>query len=152
MLLASVLLVGVLHAAPQPGSPVPHVATVTNSHVVATSTTSKAAIPYWKRISNRYYDSRYERFRKCISKRESENIPTVVSHDGHFAQGLYQFEIKFWNTYLRTHLHIASTPYAHKPIHLWPASVQTAAFWLVLRKFGPSPWSGGRYDCTKYLP
>jgi hypothetical protein len=120
--------------------------------LAATLHTSNAPAPYWKRVSVHYYNSRYEPFRKCVSKRESENIPTAVSHDGHFAQGLYQFEPRWWDKYLRTHLHIASTRYAHKPIHLWPASMQTAAFWLVISKFGPSPWSGGRYSCTRYLP
>jgi hypothetical protein len=118
----------------------------------ATLHTTSAPVPYWKRVSNHYQDNRYEPFRRCVSKRESENTPTAVSHDGHFAQGLYQFEPRWWDHYLRTKLSLASTSYAHKPIHLWPASVQTAGFWLVLRNFGPSPWAGGRWDCTRYLP
>jgi hypothetical protein len=118
----------------------------------ATLHTTATPVPYWKRVSNHYQDNRYQRFRRCVSKRESENIPTVVSHDGHFAQGLYQFEPEFFDHYLRTKLRLASTPWAHKPIHLWPASVQTAGFWLVLHKYGPSPWAGGRWDCTRYLP
>ena len=116
------------------------------------ATLQPAAQPYWARVSTRYHDSRYEPFRRCVVKRESEGIPTVVSHDGHHAQGLYQFEPRWWDHYLRTKLHIAQTPWAHKPIHLFPARVQTAGFWLVLHAYGPSPWAGGRYDCTHKLP
>jgi hypothetical protein len=121
--------------------------------LAATLHTSSAPQPFWKRVSAHYQDNRYEKFRRCVSKRESENIPTVVSHDGHYAQGLYQFEPRWWDTYLRTRLRLASTPYTHKPIHLWPASVQTAAFWLVLdHGKNWTAWAGGRYDCTRYLP
>ena len=116
------------------------------------TTTPTVATPYWSRVSRKYQDNRYEKFRRCVVKRESEGIPTVVSHDGHFAQGLYQFEPRWWDHYLRTKLLLASTPYAHKPIYLWPADVQTAGFWLVLYKYSWTPWAGGRWDCTYLLP
>jgi hypothetical protein len=121
--------------------------------LTATLHTNATPVPYWKRVSNHYQDNRYERFRRCVSKRESENIPTVVSHDGHFAQGLYQFEPEFFDHYLRTKLRLASTPWAYKPIHLWPGTVQTAGFWLVLdHGLGARNWAGGRWDCTHLLP
>ena len=114
-------------------------------------TAQPTVTPTWQRISKKYQDNRYEKFRRCVVKRESEGIPTVVNrHSG--AQGLYQFLIG-WTPTLRRGLSLHNTRYAHKPIHLWPATVQTAGFWLVLdHGLGARNWAGGRWDCTHLLP
>jgi hypothetical protein len=137
--LASVVLAATLHTA-QP----------TNRATVATHATAQ---PFWVRVGIKYRDTRYERFRVCVEYRESENLPRVVSHDGHQAQGLYQIEPRWFDTWLRVRLRLYSTKYAHTPIHLMPRKLQDVAFWRIL-DHGKNwrAWAGGRYDCTRYLP
>jgi hypothetical protein len=109
-------------------------------------TTQPNVVPTWKHVQNTYYDERYEKFRKCVVKRESEGIPTVVNRSSH-AQGLYQF----LPTWTRTLAHVLHRPAT--PIHTWPASVQTAGFWFALNHGrGAHHWSGGRWDCSRLLP
>jgi len=112
-------------------------------------TTQPTVVPTWQRISRKYQDNRYEKFRRCVVKRESEGIPTVVNHRSG-AAGLYQF-MPAWRRSLVRRLHIPQ--YRHTGIHHWPANIQTAGFWLVLdHGLGARNWSGGRYDCTHLLP
>jgi hypothetical protein len=113
-------------------------------HATITTTT----IPYYARVSARYHDSRYETFRRCVVKRESEGIPWIVNHDGSNSAGLYQF-MPFWRPILNKRLRLHTS----KPIQYWSVPVQNAAFWLVLdHGKGWSNWAGGRYDCTWALP
>lgn len=114
----------------------------------ATLHTTSAPVPYWKRVSAHYYDSRYEKFRRCVVKRESEGIPTVVNVRGN-SYGLYQFK-GFWQPILVKALHTPKL--RHVPINRWDPKIQTAAFWWTLHKYGWTPWAGGRWDCTRYLP
>ena len=108
-----------------------------------------APMPVWKRVTVTYYDARYEPFRRCVARRESENIPTVVNRSSG-TQGLYQFQ-KSWTRTLAHVLHRPATP-----IHTWPAREQTAGFWYALNRHGKGSgahhWSGGRYDCSYLLP
>ena len=116
------------------------------------TTTTTVATPYWLRVSHKYQDNRYEKFRRCVVKRESEGIPTARNRHSN-AQGLYQFLPKYFDKPLKTRLHLYGTRLGNKPIHLWPAAVQTAGFWLVLNHGkGARNWAGGRYDCTHLLP
>ena len=112
-------------------------------------TAQPTVVPTWQRISRMYQNNRYEPFRKCVVKRESEGIPTVRNrYSG--AAGLYQFMPR-WQPILVRRLHL--TTYRHKPINRWEAAVQTAGFSLVLNHGrGASNWAGGRYDCTHKLP
>jgi hypothetical protein len=111
-------------------------------------TTQPTIVPTWQRISRKYQDNRYEKFRRCVVKRESEGIPTAYNrHSG--AAGLYQF-MPFWQPILVRRLHIPQ--YRYKPINRFPAAIQTAGFWWALHAYGPSPWAGGRWSCTRYLP
>lgn len=106
--------------------------------------------PYYQRVANRYHDSRFEPFRKCVVKRESEGIPWVVNHDGSNSAGLYQF-MPFWHGYLVKHLRL--TQYRHVAIQHWTVPVQNASFWYVLdHGRGWSNWAGGRWDCSHLLP
>jgi len=112
------------------------------------TTTPTVSTPYWLRVSSKYQDNRYEKFRRCVVKRESEGIPTARNrHSG--AAGLYQF-MPFWQPILVRRLHIPQ--YRYKPINRFPAAIQTAGFWWALHAYGPSPWAGGRWDCTHLLP
>jgi hypothetical protein len=113
------------------------------------TTTTTVATPYWLRVSRKYQDNRYEKFRRCVVKRESEGIPTVVNrHSG--SAGLYQF-MPFWQPILVRRLHIPQ--YRYTNIRHMPANIQTAGFWLVLdHGLGARNWAGGRYDCTHLLP
>lgn len=114
--------------------------------------TTTTIAPSWRTVADQYRDMRFERFRSCIAYRESENIPTIVNRRSN-AQGLYQFLPQFWDRWLRNNLHLNGTRYATDPIHSWPRALQDAAFWRALNHGkGTSAWSGGRYDCTHYLP
>lgn len=114
-------------------------------HATMTTTTK---VPYYQQVSARYHDSRYETFRRCVVKRESEGIPWVVNHDGSNSAGLYQF-MPFWRPILNKALRL----HTRKPIQYWSVPVQNAAFWYVLdHGRGWSNWAGGRYDCTWALP
>jgi hypothetical protein len=112
-------------------------------------TIQPTVVPTWQRISQKYQDNRYEKFRRCVVKRESEGIPTARNRRSG-AAGLYQF-MPAWRPSLVRRLHIPQ--YRHTDIHHWPANIQTAGFWLVLdHGLGARNWSGGRYDCTHLLP
>lgn len=86
-----------------------HIASVA---LAASLHNTTAHVPAWKKVTVTYYDARYEPFRKCVVKRESEGIPTVVNRSSH-AQGLYQF-MPSWTRTLAHVLHRPATP-----IHTW---------------------------------
>lgn len=102
MLLASILLAGVLHATPQPGSPVPHVTTTSHS-VVQTHRSSAVWV---------------EKVRRCIVWRESRGQYRALNrHSG--ASGAYQFMDSTWH-------HVTHLP--GKAMH-YSKHTQDAAFY-----------------------
>lgn len=126
------------------------------THLILTATlqrpTTTTIPPYWARISTRYYDAKYEPFKRCVIKRESEGIPTVVNHSSGSA-GLFQF-MPGWRKILIHRLHLGS-PWANKGVGIekWPVKIQTASWWLILNHGrGAHNWAGGRYDCSHLLP
>lgn len=122
-------------------------------HVAGLLLHATVNVPYYARVKAKYYDARYEPFRRCVVKRESEGIPWVVNHDGSNSAGLYQF-MPFWQPYLVKHLRL--TQYRNVAIQHWTVRVQDASFWYVLdaphHGRGWVNWAGGRWDCTHLLP
>jgi hypothetical protein len=105
----------------------------------------------------------YERYERCVAKRESEFTPTAVNPTGKY-RGMYQFDKALargttWHItdWLRT-WHPKPKKYAAwlraTPMNHWPKEVQTAAFVAVLdghdkdiRWYGKDHFAGGRWSC-----
>jgi hypothetical protein len=105
----------------------------------------------------------YERYERCVAKRESEFTPTAVNPTGKY-RGMYQFDKALargttWHItdWLRT-WHPKPKKYAAwlrgTPMNHWPEEVQTAAFVAVLdghdkdiRWYGKDHFAGGRWSC-----
>lgn len=105
----------------------------------------------------------YQRYERCVAKRESQNTPSAVNPSGKY-RGMYQFnaDLARGTTYhivawLRT-WHPKPKKYAaalrRTPMDRWPRQVQTAAFVAVLdghdkgeRWAGKFHFKGGRWSC-----
>ena len=88
----------------------------------------------------KYYDSRFESFRKCVLKRESEANYWSVEHSSQ-AGGGYQF-MPAWT---RTIQHWTGE---YVPIWWMDRYAQDYAFWRALdHGKGISNWAGGRWYC-----
>jgi hypothetical protein len=105
-----------------------------------------------------FYDSRYEKKRMCIVKRESNGYYTVKSRGGYY--GAYQFNDGFRKgaasmMYKSLKKEVGAT-YAlqlvsslkKKKINRWSRYWQDRAFWTVFNHGrGAANWSGGRWTC-----
>jgi hypothetical protein len=105
-----------------------------------------------------YYDSRFEKKRMCIVKRESNGYYTVVSGGGYY--GAYQFNDGFRKgaasmMYKSLKKEVGAS-YAlqlvsslkKKKINRWSRYWQDRAFWTVFNHGrGAANWAGGRWTC-----
>ena len=88
----------------------------------------------------KYYDARFESFRKCVVKRESMGNYWSVEHSSH-AGGAYQFMPSWTKT-------IQKITGFHTPIWWMDRYAQDYAFWKVLNHGkGIGNWAGGRWYC-----
>lgn len=88
----------------------------------------------------RYYDPRFETFRKCVIKRESEGNYWSVEHSSH-AGGAYQFMPSWTKT-------IQHWTGEYVPIWWMDRYAQDYAFWRALNHGkGIGNWAGGRWHC-----
>lgn len=87
-----------------------------------------------------YYDARYESFRRCVVKRESEGRYGARNHDSG-AAGAYQFMPSWTRT-------IQKWTGEHKPIYAMSRYAQDLAFWRAFNHGkGAHNWAGGRWHC-----
>lgn len=87
-----------------------------------------------------YYDARYESFRRCVVKRESEGRYGARNHSSG-AAGAYQFMPSWTRT-------IQKWTGEHKPIYAMSRYAQDLAFWRAFNHGkGASNWAGGRWHC-----
>lgn len=87
-----------------------------------------------------YYDARFESFRRCVVKRESEGRYGARNH-GSGAAGAYQF----MPSWVRT---IQKWTGEHKPIYAMSRYAQDLAFWRAFNHGkGAGNWAGGRWYC-----
>ena len=169
-------------AASAPAAPVPAPVPVvrTSTTVATTATASTLAVPLLvkgepaatraKKVSyalrgvfksayvGTYFDSRFEKKRMCIVKRESNGYYTVVSHGGYY--GAYQFNDGWrkgaaslmYKTLKKevgaaNALRLVSALKARR-INKWSRYWQDRAFWTVFNHGrGASNWAGGRWTC-----
>ena len=168
-------------AASAPAAPVPApVPVVRTSTTAVTATASTLAVPLLvkgepaatraKKVSyalrgvfksayvGTYYDSRFEKKRMCIVKRESNGYYTVVSGGGYY--GAYQFNDGFRKgaasmMYKSLKKEVGAS-YAlqlvsslkKKKINRWSRYWQDRAFWTVFNHGrGAANWAGGRWTC-----
>ena len=132
---------------------VPH--TVTVAHTVAPKVRpkpkpkvkpkpKKAQVVFIKGVlpsayRGKYYDARYEAYRRCVVKRESEGEYYVVDPSG--AAGAYQFMPAWTHTLQVWNHHFV-------PIQKMTRYEQDYAFWRAFdHGKGASAWSGGRWYC-----
>lgn len=87
-----------------------------------------------------YYDARYEAFRRCVVKRESEGRYGARNHSSG-AAGAYQFMPSWTRT-------IQQWTGENKPIYAMSRYAQDLAFWRAFNHGkGASNWAGGRWHC-----
>lgn len=86
-----------------------------------------------------YYDARFEAYRRCVVKRESEGQYYAVDPSG--AAGAYQFMPPWTKT-------LQSWTGHHVPIQQMTRYEQDYAFWRAFdHGKGASAWAGGRWYC-----
>ena len=87
-----------------------------------------------------YYDARYESFRRCVVKRESEGRYGARNRSSG-AAGAYQFMPAWTRT-------IQKWTGEHKPIYAMSRYAQDLAFWRAFNHGkGAHNWAGGRWHC-----
>jgi len=87
-----------------------------------------------------YYDARFESFRRCVVKRESEGRYGALNH-GSGAAGAYQFMPSWTRT-------IQKWTGEYVPIYAMSRYAQDLAFWRAFNHGkGASNWAGGRWYC-----
>lgn len=87
-----------------------------------------------------YYDARFESFRRCVVKRESEGRYGALNH-GSGAAGAYQFMPSWTAT-------IQKWTGERVPIYAMSRYAQDLAFWRAFNHGrGASNWAGGRWYC-----
>jgi hypothetical protein len=92
----------------------------------------------------KYYNSRYERTRRCIVRRESGGNYRIASPGGRY-RGAYQFNAGLARA---TAYKMGRRDLAWKPISSWSRFEQDKAFWVVWNHGrGASHWRSSRHRC-----
>lgn len=105
----------------------------------------------------KYFDPRFEQYRLCVSKRESEHTGSVRGGGGNRYTGFYQFSPELARG--ATWMMMAEAKDAgladdverlrDKPMNTWPRYFQDWAFWRVFNHGdGAQHWAGGRWSCN----
>lgn len=120
-----------------------HTTTVKKKHKTVTTARVRANLDRGilpSAYTGPYYDARYESFRRCVVKRESEGRYGARNHDSG-AAGAYQFMPSWTRT-------IQKWTGEHKPIYAMSRYAQDLAFWRAFNHGkGAHNWAGGRWHC-----